>query len=55
MSWNPSRWWRVIDSEGHLWAETSDEAEARARMRPGDILQRLWVFVQEDKQWRDTP
>lgn len=49
--WEPWPWWRVIGPDGALWAETSDRGEARAAMRPGDRLQRLWrrtEYVWED-------
>lgn len=47
-----TRWWRVLTPEGTLWCETSDEAEARASMRPGDRLQRWYeAYLAE---WRDT-
>ena len=53
MSWQPSRWWRVLDqSPEGIWCETSDEDEARAKMRPGDVLQRL--FRKEETEWRDV-
>jgi hypothetical protein len=38
----PTRWWRVVAPDGSVWAETSDEQEARAAVRPGDQLMRLW-------------
>lgn len=47
--WSPTRRWRVVTEDGVLWAETSDEAEARLLMRPGDILQRLYERI--EKQW----
>ena len=48
--WEPGRWWRVTGPDGQLWCETSDEDEARARVRPGDTLERLWRCVEEE--WR---
>lgn len=48
--WEPGRWWRVVAPDGQLWCETSDEAEARGSVRPGDTLERLWRCVEE--QWR---
>ena len=42
--WTPGRWWRVLGPEGKVWCETSVEKEARARMRPGDKLERLMVL-----------
>lgn len=50
--WQPGRWWRVLDANGFLWCETSDEAEARAAMRPGDRLVRH--HVRELHEWRDV-
>lgn len=49
----PGRWWRVIAPDGSLWAETSDEDEARERVRQGDTLQR--EYVQTLTEWRDEP
>lgn len=43
----PGRWWRVLGPEGELWCETSDEAEARGNVRPGDRLERLYVAKHE--------
>ncbi|UHJ58627.1 hypothetical protein LT337_32790 (plasmid) [Mycolicibacterium fortuitum] len=48
--WEPGRWWRVVTPDGQLWCETSDEDDARARVRPGDTLERLWRCVEEE--WR---
>lgn len=48
----PTRWWRVIGPDGSLWAETSDEEDARGRARPGDRIQRLWS--QSIEEWRDA-
>lgn len=39
--WQPGRWWRVEGPDG-VWAETSNETEARSAMRPGDVLFREW-------------
>jgi hypothetical protein len=47
----PTRWWRVVAEDGSLWCETSDEEEARAAMRPGDKLERLWTAT--INEWRD--
>jgi hypothetical protein len=41
--WIPGRWWRVVAPDGSVWCETSDEAEARESMRPGDRLYLQWV------------
>lgn len=38
--WSPTGWWRVIEPDGSLWCETSNEQEARESMRPGDRLDR---------------
>ncbi len=50
-TWEPGRWWRALDSTGAIWIETSSEREARAALRPGDRLQRL--YVRSESQWRD--
>lgn len=34
--WEASCWWRVTAPDGSLWCETSNEQEARSRMREGD-------------------
>jgi hypothetical protein len=47
---HPGRWWRVLGRNGALWAETSDELEARAAMRPGYRLERQWVTTRSE--WR---
>ncbi len=47
--WKEGRWYRIMRAHT-LWIETSDEAEARAAMEKGDILERLWV--KEDYEWR---
>lgn len=52
LDWQPTRWWRAIDPDGRLWAESSNEAEIRARARPNDTVQRLWERV--DRVWRDA-
>ena len=46
----PTRWWRVTAPDGSLWCETSDEAEARDAIRPGDMLSRLWQRI--ESEWR---
>ncbi len=51
--WEPSRWLRVTAPDGSLRLETSDDAEARRLIRPGDTLERLWRRV--DQQWRPEP
>lgn len=47
----PGRWWRVLDPQGGIWCETSDEAEARSVMRKGDRLERLWD-AKPQSRWR---
>jgi hypothetical protein len=47
----PGRWWRVLAADGSLWCETSDEDEARERMRPGDTLHREFRAVLVE--WRE--
>jgi len=47
--YQPTRWWRVMRGDT-LWCETSSEKEARASMRPGDVLYRLWSLTLEE--WR---
>jgi hypothetical protein len=32
VEWEPTRWWRVLDANGDMWCETSDEDEARDAM-----------------------
>jgi hypothetical protein len=50
--WYPTRWWRVIASDGSLWGESSDRQEMEEAMRPGDTLQLLWG--RQDREWRDA-
>lgn len=47
--WQASRWWRVIASDYSLWCETSDEQEARSRMREDDTLERL--YIRTENRW----
>ena len=51
--WTPARWWRAVGADGELWCESSDEAEVRRNMRPGDTLQRLW-WTEPNEEWRDS-
>ncbi|MFI8590130.1 hypothetical protein [Dietzia maris] len=51
----PTRWWRVIGADNQLWAETSNEVEARSRMRPGDTLYRLWEAMPASHHQRWLP
>jgi hypothetical protein len=48
--WEPAEWWRVVDLEGEIWAETSDKEDAIARMRPGDTLEQQFKKVYQE--WR---
>ena len=48
--WEPGRWWKVVAPDGTLWAETSDEQEARGLLRQGDTLWRL--HVRQESEWR---
>jgi len=49
--WTPTRWWRVVQRDGSVWCETSDEGEARLAMHAGDKLQHLWT--RSESEWRD--
>jgi hypothetical protein len=51
-TWEPTRWYQVTAPDGSVWAETSDEADARRRMRPGDTLWRQWRWV--EVEWREV-
>lgn len=51
VEWEPGRWWRVVAPDGSVWCETSDEAEARESMRPGDLLWRSYRPA-TPPQWR---
>lgn len=46
-----TRWWRIIDSNGELWCETSSQQEAEDSVRPGDTLQRL--YERTEQRWMD--
>jgi hypothetical protein len=48
--WQPGRWFVVVGPDGEVWAETSDEADARSRMRPHDVLWR--EETREQHRWR---
>lgn len=50
--WEPDRWWRVTAPDGELWCETTDEQEARANVRPGDTLARLFIMTVSRTEWR---
>lgn len=43
-------WLRVVSPDGKTWCETSDEIEARERMRPGDVLQKK--YTKTKTEWR---
>lgn len=50
----PGRWFRVMQPNGKLWCETSDEEEAReASKETGWPLERL--FVSQRSEWRPIP
>lgn len=52
----PGKWWRVIDCDGKLWAETSDEEEARKLLLTANApaaLHRLYVDPNPAKEWRE--
>ena len=51
--WEPGHWWRVVASDGSIWAETSDEQEARERVREGDTLMR-W-YLRTETKWEVVP
>ena len=40
--WQPTRWLHVVAPDGSVWCHTSDEEKARAHMRPGDTLYRIY-------------
>lgn len=48
--WKRTRWVQVRAPDGSLWCETSDEEEARASMRPGDTIARL--YERSEHEWR---
>lgn len=47
----PTRTWRAVAPEGHIWCESSSEAEVRRHARPGDIVERLWATAVRE-EWR---
>lgn len=50
-AWEPTRWYRVLDKTGQIWAESSDEHEVReAARRIGQPVERLWK--QTNTEWR---
>jgi hypothetical protein len=49
--WEATRWFRVLDATGHLYAETSNEREAReAGRRINRPVERLWKRT--ENEWR---
>lgn len=54
-TWEPGRWWRVVDPAGGVWCETSSEQEARESMRPGDELFRWWQLTASEWRPADQP
>lgn len=53
--WVLTRWWRVVDGKGRVWAETSDRKEAEEKLETapgGGTLQRL--YSRTDFQWMDA-
>lgn len=53
VDWVAGRYWRVVAPDGSLWAETSDEQEARGFRREGDRLKRNYVSRGE-QEWREV-
>jgi alkylated DNA nucleotide flippase Atl1 len=55
-TWEPTRWWRVLDKTGDLWMESSDEEENRREAtREGHKLQRLMQHRTRRKNgWMDV-
>jgi hypothetical protein len=52
--WERTRWWRVVEPNGELWCETSDEREAREALTTapdGGVLGRLWRRAEQE--WRE--
>lgn len=47
--WEPGRWWRVLDADGSIWLETSDEQEARNGLRE------RWSSTDEDEMVLGDP
>lgn len=52
----PTRWWRVLDKDGELWMESSDEEENRREAtREGHKLQRLMQHrTRRTNGWMDV-
>lgn len=51
--WEPTRWYTVLGSDGQLWRESSDRADAVAAMRAGDRLMRTWQRVCRESRMRE--
>lgn len=49
--WTPGCWYRVLDSEGKKWYETSDEEEARSMKRAGARVKRLHARPSVEYAW----
>jgi len=49
--WISGRWWKVIAPDGSTWCETSNEDQARGRMRDGDRLFRL--MTRTEAKWEE--
>jgi hypothetical protein len=51
----PGRWWRVLDEDGGLWCESSDEQENRRALKQiiGGKLQQSWQ-TEIVLEWRDA-
>lgn len=47
----PTGWWRLLDSAGNIKCESSDRKEIRAFWEAGDKIQRLYEKTQAE--WRD--
>lgn len=51
--WITTRWYRIIDTAGKLWMETSNPKEVQKESaRTGLPVQRLWEEVPH-REWRD--
>ena len=50
-NWQPGRWWRVVDHDGRVWMETSNEHEAKheAAIKKYKLF-RTWHRSEEE--WR---
>lgn len=50
--WESATVWQVRGPNDSVWCETGDPVEARAMMRPGDRLFRLWRRLEQE--WREV-